>query len=185
MVWKLHEQVFFFDANDCSNTAQRRCRFAVILDQHYEHGLEFSMTRIYIYAAIALAFGGLLLRDHIKTKQLNAARAENTQLTATLETERKAREHERAIAKKASDDYQARLDAISAAPDLGPVRLCKRPRVPAATEAGATSGADEAATRHVEEPDAQDIGPQLNDFVKDCEANAAQLQALQGWIESR
>lgn len=141
--------------------------------------------KLYVYAAVALFIAGLLWKDHITTKKLNAARAENSQLTATLDIERKAREHERAIAKKASDDYQARLDSISAAPDLGPVRLCKRPRVPAATEAAAAAGTDESAARHVQEQDAPDIGPALNDFVEDCEANAAQLEALQGWIESR
>jgi hypothetical protein len=142
-------------------------------------------VRLYLYAAAAAFIAFLIWKEHVQTKRLNAARVEVATLTATLDVERKAREHERAIAKKASDEYQARLDAIDNAPDLGPVRLCPRPRVPPTPQAGTSPGTHESPSGHVQEPDAVDIGPALSDFVEDCEANAAQLESLQGWILSR
>jgi hypothetical protein len=141
--------------------------------------------RFYLYAGIAALIAFLIWKEHVQTRKLNAARVEVSTLKATLDVERKAREHERAIAKKASDEYQARLDAIDNAPDLGPVRLCPRPRVPPTTQAGTSPGTHESPTGHVQEPDEIDIGPALSDFVEDCEANAAQLESLQGWIRSR
>lgn len=141
--------------------------------------------RLALYAAVALLVAYLIYREHSLTRKLSQVRAELIVSEASLETERKARQHEIQIAKKASDEYQAELDRIRSTPDLGPVRLCKRASVPTATESGAATGSDEGSARHVEEPDEVDIGPQLNDFVEDCEANAAQLSSLQDWVMAR
>lgn len=140
--------------------------------------------RLYAYAAAALAIGALLLYANWQHRlyQHHKARADTAQ--AAYEAEARARAHEQRIAKDASNAYQKRLNDITAAADLGPVRLCRRAAaVPAATAAPAGSHAE--AARHVEAEDAPDIGPALNDFVEDCEANAAQLQSLQEWVRAR
>jgi hypothetical protein len=147
--------------------------------------LKLIPIKVWIYAAIAAAFAFVLMREKWAVDKAKRLSAENTQLVASLDVERKARAHEQRIAKEASDDYQKRLAAIDASPDLGPVRLCKRPRVSPTPEAGTALGSHAEATGHVESEDAPDIGPALSDFVEDCEANAAQLESLQSWVRAR
>ena len=149
--------------------------------------------RIYVYLAVALAFLGLLAREHMQTQKLKAAVAREAQQKHRAEqaesqvlAEQKARQHEQTIAKAASDGYQAELTRIRATPDLGPVRLCKRSSVPQADSAArAATGSHAEAARHVESADEVDIGPAVNEFVEDCEANAAQLTSLQEWVRAR
>jgi hypothetical protein len=154
--------------------------------------LGLSYLRIGIYAAGLALIGYLAWREHSLTRKLAEVRVENRSLSNTITTERAARAHELANAKKASDEYQAELDRIRAAPDLGVVRLCPPPpRVPAPAQGGTARGSDARAAGHVEKPDAsdpeagRDVGPQLSDFVEDCEANAAQLEKLQQWERDR
>lgn len=125
--------------------------------------------------------------------ELPAALAQADQLNKTLTSEREARAKEKANADDKSNKYQGDLAGIDAAADLGPVRLCNEPpRVPTTASSAKPAGGSDAATAgRVEVEDApdpeagRDIGPELSDFVEDCEANAAQLQRLQEWVRDR
>lgn len=144
------------------------------------------MIRLYAYAAIALAIGGLLLRDHIVTKQRNAAVARanvaEASLTAERENTRKANE--------ASIKYQADLTALRAARADAPLPsvVCKRtrsvPAASAATGSDAARPADDAGENAGDRVE-HDIGPQLDDFATACEANLIQLTRLQEWVRGR
>lgn len=142
-----------------------------------------------IAAAVVVAIiGGLITVQHFTQKKLNATRHELASANATIEAERKARAHELKIAKEASDGYQAELRRIRAEPAIGSVRICPARRVPAATSAA--SGPDATGAGRFEEAVAGDsepvdVGPALDSYGTDCEATAAQLTALQGWVMAR
>ena len=146
-----------------------------------------------IGAAVAVA-GVLTLAAtvHWQYKRAEHWKGRAEVVEATLEAERAARAHEQRIAKEASDGYQAELkriqaDALQPAPV---VRLCRRAHA-SVPEAGAATGSDAAAPPDDAGGDAGDhqegvdIGPDLMGFAAACEANAAQLQALQGWVRAR
>src|SRR5688572_19918477 len=122
--------------------------------------------RLYIYAAIALAFAGLIARDHFQTRKLNRVTAERNQaqanLTAERENTRKANEAEKR--------HQARADLLEADKRNTPlpaVRVCRStPRVPTTGTAAVTDEAVEAHNPPADEGD-RDIGPALDDFATD------------------
>ena len=143
--------------------------------------------KLYIYAAIALAFAGLLARDHIVTKQRNAANARASVAEATLaaqiENTRKADE--------AAKRHETRADALEADRRDNPlpaVRVCRKPAsVPQSGTAAVAHEAAEAndAGAHESDRDGADIGPALDDFATDAEANLIQCEELQRWLRLR
>lgn len=143
------------------------------------------VIRIYVIIAAVAIIGALLWHDHRLTQKLEATRAELVTANATLSAERAAREHEIANAKEHSDAYEKQLADLRAHPPIGPVRLCKRPAMPATSTAGAARESDAPTGGRVEEPNEEDIGPAIDGYVNDCEAVAARLDSLQGWIRSR
>lgn len=140
--------------------------------------------RFWIYGAVAAAIGFLLWRDHHQTTKLNVRTAEVRELTATLKLER---EHRRR-SDEASNRYQARIQELEAqrtADGFGAVRLCRRPVIRVSPAAGgpdvpAVPDELEPAWRDIEV--GRDIGPELERFGYECEANAIRLDELQRFI---
>lgn len=146
------------------------------------------MTRLYIYAAIALALAGLAWRYHYVTKALASTKQELATAAATLAAER---ENTRK-ANEASKAYQsdlARLERERA--DVPVVRLCNK--APSLPSSRAPSRPDAASAGHVGEAAAADPGPsvgpdiggELLDYGIACEANMLQLERLQQWVRDR
>lgn len=141
------------------------------------------MTRIYIFAAIALALAGSAYYvHHLRTR--------NAALTAELDTARASLVAERENTRKAnaaSNLYQADLTRVSHERDNAlHVRLCHSPAV---RTGAAASGSDAAPTGHVGEASAGDPGPDIGDALLEygiaCEANQLQLARLQEWVRGR
>ncbi len=154
--------------------------------------------RWYLYLAAVAVLAGILWRDHHLSRLLKTSRAQTAaesaradQAEVQIAAEKAARVHEQTIAKAASDEYEKVLAAVRAVPAIGPVRLClgtpKMPRTDSATKPARQP--DAPSTGRVEGENEEnlgpDIGPEIDSYVNDCEANAAQLDSLQGWIMAR
>lgn len=146
--------------------------------------------KYYAYLAAVLALAGLLWHDHYETHRANAAAAKANIAIASLETERKARAHEKEIADAASSQFQntvTQLQGELAARPLKPViiRVPVRAGVPAGDSAGTTSGSHEEAQGRESGTTEIDIAAELSNYALDCQINSLQLEALQGWVRSR
>lgn len=150
--------------------------------------------KVYIYGAIFLALVGMAVYAKLAHDRIEHWKTRSEQTEATLKAERKARDHERSIAKAATDDHQSRLksleDARSSIPTRS-VRLCRSPTgwVPAPAESplGADAG---SVPGHPPEtrPDpevSRDIGPELYQLADEKDKELARCAALQGWVRSR
>ncbi len=139
--------------------------------------------KVWLGIAAVAAIGFLIWREHMAVQKAKRLTAENAQLTATIEAER---ENTRK-AHEAAQRFQARSDALEADKRDNPlpaVRVCKSARVP---QAGTAAVVNEAAQTHdapADEGD-RDIGPALDEFATDAEANLIQCQELQEWVRSR
>ncbi len=146
--------------------------------------------RLYLYAAVALALIGLGLyakHQHDRAAKLQA-RAESAE--ASVIAERKARRHEKEIADAASNQFQSTVSSLQD-------ELSKRPlrpvviRVPVSTmpQAGSTARAPSGSDAQTEGRDhreaEKDIGPELTNYMLDCQINTLQLESLQSWVKSR
>jgi hypothetical protein len=134
--------------------------------------------------ALLAVIGGLITIQHFTVKRLNAATARANQAEANYTALQEAQKHERKIAKEASDGYEKKLADLRNAPAIGHVRLCKRTTIMPATTT-TTGQPDEATGGRVEEPHEENIGPAIDGYVNDCEAVAARLDSLQGWVRAR
>ncbi len=120
--------------------------------------------RLYGYAAIALAaLGAAAYVWHLKAKadRVDAAEERALALEQSLGKLQAAIDHERKIAKDASDGYQAELNRIRSAPSLGPVRLCRSPTGYVPAPAATPARPDGSAPGRVEGEAGGDIGPAL------------------------
>jgi hypothetical protein len=145
-------------------------------------------------AAVAVAglIGYLVWREHSLTRKLAEVRIERDQANANYTALRTAYDHERKIAKEASDAYQKDLADLRRArtDDPLPAVVCKRPRASLPAASAAAPGSDAArpaddAGEDAWDRDERDIGPQLDDFATACEANLSQLTRLQEWVRAR
>lgn len=143
--------------------------------------------RLYAYAAIALALGGLVAHDHWMSRRYKAAHAESAQLTATLIQERanrKIEQDDRRRADESAKSLEAQLVDIRSAPKPVSV-LCRPARMLTANESGTATSASSAATGPgVEEP-LQDIGSALSAVYVEHESNDARARALIEWELAR
>jgi hypothetical protein len=139
--------------------------------------------RLYIYAAIALALGGLLWHDHHQTQRANRLAGELNQANANLKAERENTRKSNESAKRLQDKNDA-LETDRRNNPLPAVRVCKRAVVP---EARTTAVVDEAPQANDAPEDAgdRDIGPALDDFATDAEANLNQCNELIEWVRNR
>jgi hypothetical protein len=140
--------------------------------------------RFYIYAAIALAFAGLLAKDHFITKRLNKARAELSQANANLAAERKYRQTEqddRRRSDAAVTSLQAELDRINGAPK--PVSVfCRPATLPGTAGQGQpATGSDGSPIGQGAEGPLRDIGAAVADVWREHQSNAARQRALIQW----
>jgi hypothetical protein len=141
------------------------------------------IPRLYLYGAIGLLFAGISLTAYIQTKRVGALKSELSTAEATIAAER---ENTRK-ADEAAKRHQARSDALEADRrnnPLPPVRVCKPASVP---KARAASVPDEATKTHdppADEGD-RDIGPALDEFATDAEANLNQCEELMRWVNER
>lgn len=144
--------------------------------------------RLYGYIGIAiavLAAGAYVWHLKAKADRVDAAEERAETLERSLATLQAAHAHERKIAKDASDAYQAELARIRSAPSIGPVRLCRSPTGYVPAPAATLARPDGSAPGRVEVEAGEDIGPALDRYGSDCEAVAAQLRGLQGWVKAR
>jgi hypothetical protein len=144
--------------------------------------------RLYLYAAAAMALLALFWHDRHVTKRLESTKAALSVAEATITAER---ENTRK-ANEASNQYQASLrDLERERANVPVVRLCRPPSAvsarPAAGRPDATAAGHvgEAAAGDPVEAVGPDIGAELLAYGIDCEANALQLERLQGWIRNR
>ncbi len=137
--------------------------------------------------AIAALIGYLVWREHSLTRKLAEVRVELRQANATLHAER---ENTRK-ANEAAQRHQRRADTLETDRRNNPlpavwVRKCPAsvPETRAATVPGEAAQADDAGA---DAGDSQpvDIGPALDDFATDAEANLIQCEELIRWVESR
>lgn len=146
--------------------------------------------KFYATIGAALLIAGLLWHDHIGWQKLKAAKAEATQLQATLAGERQNRAIEQADRRRADaavTSLQAKLDDINRrASESAPVVLCKRARVPSATGEGlAAGGAGSVAIGSSAESPAISIGDLVRDVWVESRANNARHEALIRWEQER
>lgn len=149
--------------------------------------------RLAIYAAAATLICFLIWREHRATQRAAELRVEVQQANANLAALQAAWDHERKIAKDATDDYESRLQALSAARADTPtrsVRLCSSPTgwVPAAAAAagagpGDPAGREDDAGRDLEA--GPDIGNDLYALADEWDKRAAQCNSLIRWVQSR
>ncbi len=155
------------------------------------------IPRLYVYLAIALAVAGAL--GYVAYLKHRADKVPG--LERTLATERAAtaalvaaHEHERKISKDATNDYEARLAALSAAATATPtrsVRLCRSPTgwVPASASTPSGTGPSDTAG-HAPEAGrggeaGPDIGVELYALADEADRHAAQCNSLIKWVGSR
>jgi hypothetical protein len=158
--------------------------------------------RFYIYAAVAAFIAFLMWKEDRQTKKLNARNADIAHLESQvgLLQSALANAHENVRkANEASQKFQTELSDLETrqrAEPIGAVRLCSRienlPAAPAASTSAA--GSDAASAERVAGPPEEDsrlwsagrdIGPDLDDYGRDCEAVGIQLGILQEWVRSR
>jgi hypothetical protein len=142
-----------------------------------------SIKFILIGLAVA-ALAGILAHNHYLSRKYQATKAELVQANATITAER---ENTRK-ANEAAQRFQARSDALEADKRDNPlpaVRVCRSaPRVPQAGTATVVNEAVETHDTPADEGD-RDIGPALDEFATDSEANLIQCQELQEWVRNR
>jgi hypothetical protein len=132
---------------------------------------------------VLATIAGIIAHDHWISRKYQATKAELVQANATITAER---ENTRK-ANEAAQRFQARSDALEADKRDNPlpaVRVCKSARVP---QTGTATVVNEAAETHdapADEGD-RDIGPALDEFATDSEANLIQCQELQEWVRAR
>ncbi len=154
-------------------------------------GLQLKLIAIGLLAAAIAA--GAWRYHHVKTGR-DEARAEAAQAKANYAALQGAVAHERKISKDATDDYEARLAALSAAATATPtrsVRLCSSPTgwVPATAATASRTGSADPAGR--EDGTGQgdqagpDIGNELYALADTWDRRAAQCNSLIRWVESR
>jgi hypothetical protein len=147
------------------------------------------MSRLAAYLVLALALAGagawgsfVVLDWRADARQLAGVRQELTDLRARHALEVKA-------AQEATDGYRSELQSLQRArarQPARPVRLCQPP-VQAQPDSSAPGRADGPGTAAGELPTGTgpgpDIGPDLAAIADRCDAVAAQLRGLQGWVE--
>lgn len=135
-------------------------------------------------ALILAAIAGLLWHDHHQTDRANRLARENATLAESIEAERENTRKANESAKR----YEARsaeLEASRRSDPLPAVRVCRSTaRVPEAEATAVPHEAAEADNPPADEGD-RDIGPALDDFATDAEANLIQCQELQRWVDGR
>ncbi len=147
------------------------------------------MLKLYVYAGLAIAvLAGVWYVRHLQTSR-DAYEARALSAEDSIVTLRTAYEHERKIAKEASDGYQADLARLNSERDNVPVvRLRKCPAsMPASSSAAERP--DAASPGHVSEAVEGDTGPDIGAEILEygiaCEANALQLDRLIQWVKAR
>ena len=134
-------------------------------------------------ASAGIAYAGFHVREGV--------RRELEPKIARLEAELAAERADRKRSEAASSAYQAELDDLRNRPvPRASVRLCRAPAVFAPGKApGGTDGATtpagsrpEGVTDDSGERAGPDIGPDLYALAASCDAVAARLRALQGWV---
>lgn len=144
--------------------------------------------RLYAYAAIALAIGFLVWREHHAVQRAKTLAAENSQLTVIIAAERKNRAIEQDDRRKADESaksLETELARIRSAPL--PVSVwCRPTHLPAAAgQSGAAYGAPGAPNGSgVEEP-LRDIGAAVADVWREQQTNTARQLALIDWELAR
>ena len=139
-------------------------------------------VKLYAYAGLlvllGLGAGGL----YLKGKTAGEARGEAVAQAAL-------RERDNAISalqasQAASEGYASELEELRNRPRPDPViRVCPKPTVPVPGTAAGTDGPAPAAGDVPEEP-GRDIGPALAREAERADRLAAQLRALQEWIQA-
>jgi hypothetical protein len=132
---------------------------------------------------VLATIAGIIAHDHWISRKYQATKAELVQANATITAER---ENTRK-ANEAAQRFQARSDALEADKRDNPlpaVRVCKSARVPKTGTATVVNEAAQADNPPADEGD-RDIGPALDEFATDAEANLIQCQELQKWVQSR
>jgi len=151
-----------------------------------------SQFRLYAYAAIALAIGFLIWREHIAVKHAKALAIELTQSKADLLAEQESRKHERELNAKIDQqllDANKALDLERAKPL--PHLSCRRmPSTTTGVSGPATASAvDPTGTEgHDGQADALDTfdpSADLLQYAVEAEENRNTLAACQMWIRSR
>lgn len=143
--------------------------------------------RLYVYAAIALAIGGLVLREHVVVRQRNAAIAETKverqradSAVKTIETMKA----DNALSRETSHVLQTRLSDIEHTRAPVSVRcFAANPVVP--TEGRAAAGADAAAVDAGPAEALRDIGSALESARIETLGNNARFVTLQEWETAR
>lgn len=137
--------------------------------------------KLYIWAAIALAFAGVLWHDHHQTKRANRLAEKANVLQASLVAEQESRRK----ADESANRYAKRINALRGPRSPPPVLLCKLPRsVPHASIAASGTDASPVADDSGVLEDV-DIGPRLDLSFLACEANLIKLEELQRWVRER
>jgi len=144
-------------------------------------------AKLALCAVIGAAIGYLLWREHHLTRTLNARTAELATANATIETERaNVRKANEATLRESK--RQDQLAAERRANPIPPVIVYRKaPRVSATCPTSTVPG--EAAQTNDAGTDAgdsgRDIGPALDDFATDAEANLIQCEELIRWAQER
>lgn len=149
--------------------------------------------RLIAVVGLAITIIGLATGLRYQTNRANALAGKANALTAQLEAEQKAREHERQLQQDATNDYEAKLARLSRDRALTPVRsvrLCKPdPAVPGPAPAPNGTAAGTAGEQPAEAGRnlvaGADIGPNLYALADEADERAAQCNALIKWVRSR
>lgn len=150
--------------------------------------------RLILIGLLAATLTGAVLHVKRVTRERDAYKAEARQAQADYTALRDAYAHERKLAKDASDDYEKRLQDLSAAAAATPVRsvrLCRSPTgyVPATAESAFGTGTPDPAGRAGEAGRDSEAGAEIGDalyaLADEWDRRAAQCNALIRWVESR
>jgi hypothetical protein len=154
-------------------------------------GLQMKLIMVGLLAAAIAA--GAWRYHHVKSER-DEYKAEAAQTKADLTALRTAYAHERKIATEASNDYESRLQALSAAAVATPVRsvrLCRSPTgyvpAPGPTSSG-TGSADPSGQPGEAGRDSEagpDVGVELYALADAADKAAAQCNALIHWVNLR
>jgi len=137
--------------------------------------------------AVAALIGYLMWREHSLTRKLAEVRVELSQANADLRAERDNTRK----ANEAAQRHQTRADGLEADRRNNPLPAVWVRKCPASVpETRATAIPGEAAQADDTGADAGDrqpvdIGPALDDFATDAEANLIQCEELIRWVKER
>ena len=142
-------------------------------------------VRLYVYAAVLLCAAAGAVGLYWKGKSAGEARGEAVAAAAL-------RERDQAItslraSQQASEGYSRELEDLRNRPRPDPViRVCPKPTVPVPGAAPRIDGpaAPAGDVSGQPGPDSRDIGPDLAREADRADRLAAQLRALQAWIEA-